>query len=397
MLLERKFNAPPTLSNAEDKPLKKSSGFSFHRNKRRLHQTLTIVLLTYVVLTRNPGSIYEYTEPQVVSNVVLPKEPREAKLGDGCYHVFLDVGANIGVHGRFLLEPEKYPRSTSSVALFAKEYPGLDNRDVCVFAFEANPKHWPRLHNVSEAYAALGWRYHIVEAAVSDKDGTTTFYHQGQGDEKHNEWGFSGAKDLSGIYGKENSKGNYTEEVVTIRLSDWIKTHIGDRLVPEVPPSRKTSSDNNNSNNNNNNDSDNNNSNDNNNDNNNNNGAAEEITPPILGMKVDIEGYEYVVIPDLIHSGAACLFTFIFGEYHPRFAPIEMFRKEEDKPSDNNKNNNDKNSGFDSYHRVSLKTQKELEEYEWALTTTMTAARNCKVRWINSDDESYLYDPPPLP
>ena len=24
------------------------------------------------------------------------------RLGDGCLHVFLDVGANIGVHGRFL-------------------------------------------------------------------------------------------------------------------------------------------------------------------------------------------------------------------------------------------------------------------------------------------------------
>jgi len=261
-----------------------------------------------------------------------------------------------------LLEPKKYPKSRSSVKLFAKEYPELDNRDVCVFDFEANPKHWPRLRQVSEAYAAMGWRYHIVEAAVSDKAGTTTFFHQGQVDETNEEWGFSGAKDLSEIYGEEKSKGKYTEEVVTIRLSDWIKTHIGDRLVPEVPPSRKsgTTTD----------------------------SATDAIPSPVIGMKMDIEGFEYVVIPDIIHSGAACLFTFIFGEYHSHFAPIRLFR---DQQVDND------NSGFDSFHRVSAKSKKELKEYEWALTKTMTAARHCRTRWINSDDESYLHDGVPLP
>ena len=33
------------------------------------------------------------------------------KLADGCYHVFLDVGSNIGMHVRFLLEPHKYPQA----------------------------------------------------------------------------------------------------------------------------------------------------------------------------------------------------------------------------------------------------------------------------------------------
>ena len=27
---------------------------------------------------------------------------RQPRLGDGCAHVFLDVGANVGLHGRFL-------------------------------------------------------------------------------------------------------------------------------------------------------------------------------------------------------------------------------------------------------------------------------------------------------
>ena len=44
---------------------------------------------------------------------------RRSKLGDGCYHVFLDIGSNIGIHGRFLYEPDRYPDSSSSVAKFA--------------------------------------------------------------------------------------------------------------------------------------------------------------------------------------------------------------------------------------------------------------------------------------
>ena len=31
---------------------------------------------------------------------------------DGCYHVFVDAGANIGIHTRFLFEPSKFPRSS---------------------------------------------------------------------------------------------------------------------------------------------------------------------------------------------------------------------------------------------------------------------------------------------
>lgn len=59
-----------------------------------------------------------------------------SRLGDGCYHVLLDVGSNIGMHGRFLFEPDKFPLSKSSVPKLNEEF-GMerDNRDFCVFAF----------------------------------------------------------------------------------------------------------------------------------------------------------------------------------------------------------------------------------------------------------------------
>jgi hypothetical protein len=276
---------------------------------------------------------------------------RNPRLGDGCYHIFLDVGANVGVHGRFLLEPEKYPRTKFSVDIFAKEYgKELDNRDVCVFEFEANSVHWPRLMEISEAYSKMGWRYHVIKAAVSDENGSATFYHQGGKNElNHNEWGFSGAKSF-------NITGGYSIEVPTIRLSEWINTHIHERLVPPFPH-RSTAGENIN---------------------------VPGVKKPILGMKMDIEGYEYVVLPDLIHSGAICHFDFVFGEMHPNFSPITQFRNMDAK-------------GTNNFHRVSLNNIEETKRYGSALMQVMQASRNCPVRYTYADDESYLHDGMPLP
>ena len=64
-------------------------------------------------------------------------DKRAARLGDGCYHVFLDVGSNRGVHGRFFFEPELYPRSK-----FAKRFQSIlpdtakRRKAACVFAFD---------------------------------------------------------------------------------------------------------------------------------------------------------------------------------------------------------------------------------------------------------------------
>ena len=74
---------------------------------------------------------------------VLSKETsiNSVALGNGCYHVFIDAGSNVGVHGRFLFEPTKYPKS-----VFAKKFNVLFGKhwtcqNICVFAFEPNPKH----------------------------------------------------------------------------------------------------------------------------------------------------------------------------------------------------------------------------------------------------------------
>ena len=76
------------------------------------------------------------------------------------------AGANIGIHSRFLFEPDKFPRS-SFREVFDRFF-GID-RDAsttCAVAFEPNVAH--RAHHAKQraVYARRGWRYIVKEAAV---------------------------------------------------------------------------------------------------------------------------------------------------------------------------------------------------------------------------------------
>ena len=348
----------------------KTTGDSSECGKHKF-MSLSILLILYITATQVwnfHDSALQYFHSGIRNTASATPAPiaRLPRLGDGCYHIFLDVGANVGVHGRFLLEPHKYPHTRRAGELFHHEYALIDNRNVCVYAFEANARHWPRLDAISAAYAPLGWRYHVIHAAVSDQEGTTTFLHQGGKDEKHNEWGFSG-------FGNLGYDGAFEVLVPTIRLADWMHFHIHDRVVPAVI------------------------------------GDQDKMTP-VVGMKMDIEGFEYVVLPDLIHSGALCPVDFAFGEFHAWVAPLRQFRQtihnstENSSSSSSNSNSNSNNNSNSSNnntpeknHRVSIETKQEADRYAHSLRQVMHASRNCDIRWDNIDDESYLHDGQPLP
>ena len=55
--------------------------------------------LLFHELTRGDGDV----AVDSYATVATQHEHRQPKLGDGCYHIFLDVGANIGIHSRFLM------------------------------------------------------------------------------------------------------------------------------------------------------------------------------------------------------------------------------------------------------------------------------------------------------
>jgi len=137
---------------------------------------IQVVLVRWSILFFN-NDLQQFSRSSSQELATIGDRTSSKKLGDGCYHVFLDVGANIGVHGRFLFEPKKYPDATVASAIFNEQFgEQRDNRDYCVFAVEPNPSHKPRLEQIAAAYQKMGWRYHVVSAGADAVDGNLTFY-----------------------------------------------------------------------------------------------------------------------------------------------------------------------------------------------------------------------------
>lgn len=284
-----------------------------------------------------------------IISAAAPPTRRKAKLGDGCRHVFLDVGSNIGIHARFLFEPSKYPESSSSVAAFDREFGSpRDNRDYCVFAFEPNPKFERRHLDMQEAYASIGLRYVPIFAGASDADGNFTFYHSAFEKEEW-ETGFSAVTPKT-LYGHDAT----AKTVPIIRLASWIRDEIQDRLLPDdVDDGRPRSTTYN---------------------------AHGNAEPKVI-MKLDIEGLEFKVFPDLLLSGALCdNIYFLMGEFH--HAP-----------------------GNHNYYPINLTSdgsqvlghRKEGEALAHQMLHLLDVTENCMTRFVLDDDESYLTDPHELP
>ena len=82
------------------------------------------------------------------------------KATDGSVNIFVDAGANIGVHTRFLFEPAKYPRSHFT-KVFLHAFGAVSNETAqltCSLGLEPNPKHITRHKALQHAYKRMGWR-----------------------------------------------------------------------------------------------------------------------------------------------------------------------------------------------------------------------------------------------
>ena len=263
-------------------------------------------------------------------------DDRAARLGDGCYHVFLDVGSNRGVHGRFFFEPEKYPRSK-----FAKRFQsilpdtGKRRKTSCVFAFEPNPLHAPTQKQTTRKYRAMGWRYTYVGAAASDQQGNLTFW-QNNGFYGTGKSATSFARLEVGFSTQNRDPGNphnQRVDVPTIDLSAWIRHHILERRIPE--------------------DGD----------------LYDAKSPPLLIMKMDIEGSEYRTFSKMVLDRVACSLDYIYGETH---AFTNRFEK------------------FQLRNNVVLDGA-QARAFMWSLNM-MLRMEGCKTTWIEFDDEAYHAD-----
>jgi len=154
-------------------------------------------------------------------------------LGNGCVKIFLDVGSNIGMHSRFLFEPNLYQPRHRYDNIFDSEF-GVDRtqnkEEMCVVAFEPNPRHRKRHQQLATAYARQGWKYRAFYAAVGgstwqlSSDNKLAFYVNDKG---NNDWGFS----------IENKKRGHTKKVRVpiLDLSRFVQEHIGRAAVRRDP------------------------------------------------------------------------------------------------------------------------------------------------------------------
>ena len=210
---------------------------------------------------------------------------------DGCYHVYLDVGSNIGIQVRKLYEPKLYPDAYVH-EIFDSHFGSLEerfhenNQTVCAVGFEPNPHHTKYLKEVESSYNKCGWRVKFfTETAVSDQNGVTQFYT----DEaiKNLEWGGGILPpDINNIavHTVNGTKIKNSINVMLIRLSDFLKNVVGTREIPES--------------------------------------GISEILPPKVAMKMDVEGSEVDVVPDLIFTGGLQYINTIMVECHERLEKL---------------------------------------------------------------------------
>ena len=215
---------------------------------------------------------------------------------DGCYHVYVDVGSNIGVQIRKLFEPEKYPKASvhsifnSHFGTAEERQSAFGGREVCAVGFEPNSHHTQYLQEVESSYNKCGWRVKFMtETGASGRNGTTRFYT----DEAYGkmEWGggiLSPDVNNIAIDNVANKEKPKFMDVTLVRLSDFLKNIVGTRKLP-VAPSKSH--------------------------------------PPQIVMKMDIEGSEVDVMSDLIFTGGLQYINKIMVEWHKRLEKLPERQK----------------------------------------------------------------------
>ena len=243
--------------------------------------------------TKLQMAIFNKTLNEADSNLTKAGEAFNSKpsknILDGCYHVYLDVGSNVGIQVRKLFEPELYPGSgvlglyNSS---FGKpderrgantEQPGADHmKTVCAVGFEPNSRQTEKLKLLENSYNKCGWFVKFfTESAVSDHEGEGNFFTD------NSKWEWGGGvlpPDVIRQNEKAKNKSSNYKTVKMIRLSSFLRDVVAARKIGPVKINKL----------------------------------------PEVVMKMDIEGSEVEVIADLILSGSIKYVNLLMVEWHRR-------------------------------------------------------------------------------
>lgn len=179
-------------------------------------------------------------------------------------------GTNVGVQLRKLYDPWQFPEA-KVLGLFNNTY-GTDRAQVCALGIEANPVHTPYLKKLNAYFQRKGYQAIVLTEMAASINMRQVTFHMDHGSPV--EWGASLA---AGSWQRQSKNATNTATVTTIDLPLFVT----DVVRPMVRQEHQET------------------------------GAR----PPV-GMKMDVEGEEYALLPGLITSGALCDLSMIYLETH---------------------------------------------------------------------------------
>lgn len=255
-------------------------GFALLKNlsSNELNVLKSKIPLSYNTKEMILGRIQSFLNPVHPPQKVTPKTIGASNESrnplDGCLYVYVDVGSNRGIQVRKLFEPHLFPGAPliNIFDAYFGPYGSRNQSEVCAVGFEPNPEHGPVLTATTEAYQKCGWRvmFHLGTAAGGKESKQVFSTRVGINDMGGRVRGI--AESIAEGVMADLARQEYN--VTVIRLSSFLKDVVATRRIPQ-------SSD-----------------------------------PPRVVMKLDIEGAEREVVPDLVMSGALSGVDNIHFDWH---------------------------------------------------------------------------------
>jgi len=262
-----------------------------------LHHSLTTsrqnVLLSkahrLALLQRLEGNDHNLGLSEGASNTSNLGEKEGNNPLDGCLHVYIDLGTNRGVQIRKLYEPHLFPLAPIH-PLFNRYFGHAGERiasDICSVGFEPNPKHEEHLKSMAEAYAACGIKvlmFTNTGVGAHNKVAKFAVINDSYGGEIEHDLGSMFVKDDETVeeIGERVKISQAFDEINMIRFSEFLLDTVATRRLP----------------------------------------LKSRVETPRVVVKMDIEGGELEIIPDMFLTGAFRVVDNLHGEWHGCHVPL---------------------------------------------------------------------------